>query len=67
MKLSYLRTFGSRVYVLDKSVSHSKFAPKGLEGVMVGYYETAKAYRIWLRVETTWEIFFFFSLNKRYY
>ncbi len=43
--VSHLRVFGARAIVLDKT-HRKKFKPKGVEYMLVGYSETAKAYRL---------------------
>lgn len=42
--VSHLRLFGAKAIVLDKT-HRKKFKPKGVEYMLVGYSETAKAYR----------------------
>jgi hypothetical protein len=44
--VSYFRVFGSKCYILVKKVRHSKFAPKVVEGFLVGYDSNTKAYRV---------------------
>uniref|UniRef100_A0A0A1X1V8 Retrovirus-related Pol polyprotein from transposon TNT 1-94 n=2 Tax=Zeugodacus cucurbitae TaxID=28588 RepID=A0A0A1X1V8_ZEUCU len=46
--VAHLRTFGSYAVALDKR-QHDKFKPKGKEYTMVGYADTAKAYRLYDR------------------
>lgn len=43
--VAHLREFGAKTIVLDKA-HKKKFSPKGEEHIMVGYLETAKAYRL---------------------
>lgn len=50
-RVNYLRRFGSKVFIVDKSPSKDKLAPRGIEGVFVGYAKTAKAYRVWIPAE----------------
>jgi hypothetical protein len=38
--------FGSKCYILVKKVRHSKFAPKTVEGFLLGYDSNTKAYRV---------------------
>jgi hypothetical protein len=45
-KVSYFRVFGSKCYILVKKGGHSKFAPKVVEGFLLGYDSNAKAYRV---------------------
>jgi hypothetical protein len=44
--LSYFRVFGSKCYILVKKGRHSKFAPKVVEGFLLGYDSNTKAYRV---------------------
>jgi hypothetical protein len=41
----YFRVFGSKCYILVKKGRHSKFAPKAVEGFLLGYDSNTKAYR----------------------
>jgi hypothetical protein len=40
----YFRAFGSKCYILVKKGRHSKFAPKAVEGFLLGYDSNTKAY-----------------------
>jgi hypothetical protein len=44
--VSYFCVFGSKCYILVKKGRHSKFAPKGVEGFLLGYDSKTKAYRV---------------------
>jgi hypothetical protein len=44
--VSYFRVFGSKCYILVKKGRHSKFAPKAVEGFLIGYDSNTKAYRV---------------------
>jgi hypothetical protein len=44
--VSYFRVFGSKCYILVKKGRHSKFAPKAVEGFLLGYDSNPKAYRV---------------------
>jgi hypothetical protein len=44
--VSYFRVFGSKCYILVKKGRHSKFAPKALEGFLLGYVSNTKAYGV---------------------
>jgi hypothetical protein len=44
--VSYFRVFGSKCYILVKEGRHSKFAPKAVEGFLLGYDSNTKAYRV---------------------
>jgi hypothetical protein len=44
--VSYFRVFGSKCYILVKKGRHSKFAPKAVEGFLLGCDSNTKAYRV---------------------
>jgi hypothetical protein len=44
--VSYFRVFGSKCYILVKKGRHSKFAPKAVEGFLLGYESNTKVYRV---------------------
>jgi transposase InsO family protein len=44
--VSYFHVFGSKWYILVKKGRHSKFAPKAVEGFLLGYDSNTKAYRV---------------------
>jgi hypothetical protein len=44
--VSYFRVFGSKCYILVKKGRNSKFAPKAIEGFLLGYDTNTKAYRV---------------------
>jgi hypothetical protein len=44
--VSYFRVFKSKFYILVKKGRHSKFAPKVVEGFLLGYDSNTKAYRV---------------------
>jgi transposase InsO family protein len=44
--VSYFRVFRSKCYILVKKGRHSKFAPKVIEGFLLGYDSNTKAYRV---------------------
>jgi len=46
--VSHLREFGCKVYCLDTSTGRSKLEARSTEGVLVGYSETSKGYRVWV-------------------
>lgn len=46
--LTYLKTFGSQVYVLNKDPAKGKFADRSIKGIFVGYPRETKGYRVWL-------------------
>jgi transposase InsO family protein len=44
--VSYFRVFGGKCYILVKKGRHSKFAPKAVEGFLLGYDSNTKVYRV---------------------
>jgi hypothetical protein len=44
--VSYLRVFGSKCFILVKRGTKSKFAPKAVEGFLLGYDSNIRAYRV---------------------
>jgi hypothetical protein len=44
--VSYFRVFGSKCFILIKRGRKSKFAPKAVEGFLLGYDSNIKAYRV---------------------
>jgi hypothetical protein len=44
--VSYFRVFGSKCYILVKKGRNSNFAPKAIEGFLLGYDSNTKAYRV---------------------
>jgi hypothetical protein len=44
--VSYFRVFGSKCFILVKRGRNSKFAPKAIEGFLLGYDSNTKAYRV---------------------
>jgi hypothetical protein len=44
--VSYFRVFGSKCYILVQKGRHYKFAPKVVEGFLLGYDSNTKAYRV---------------------
>lgn len=49
--VSYLREFGCRVHCLDGKPGKSKLDPRCKEGILVGFSEESKGYRVWLPKE----------------
>jgi hypothetical protein len=60
--VSYFHVFGSKCYILVKRGRHSKFAPKVVEGFLLGYDSKTKAYRVFNKssglVEVTSDVVF---------
>jgi hypothetical protein len=44
--VSYFRVFGSKCFILVKRGRKSKFAPKAVEGFLLGYDSKTRAYRV---------------------
>jgi hypothetical protein len=44
--VSYFRVFGSKCFILIKRGRKSKFSPKAVEGVLLGYDSNTRAYRV---------------------
>jgi hypothetical protein len=44
--VSYFRVFGSKCFILIKKGINSKFAPKAVEGFLLGYDSNTRAYRV---------------------
>jgi hypothetical protein len=44
--ISYFRVFGSKCFILFKRGRKSKFAPKTVEGFLLGYDSNTRAYRV---------------------
>jgi hypothetical protein len=44
--VSYFRVFGSKCFILVKRSRKSKFAPKAVEGFLLGYDSNTRAYRV---------------------
>jgi hypothetical protein len=44
--VSYFRVFGSKCFILVKRGRKSKFAPKAVEGFLLGYDSNSRAYRV---------------------
>jgi hypothetical protein len=44
--ISYFRVFGSKSFILVKRCRKSKFAPKAVEGFLLGYDSNTRAYRV---------------------
>jgi hypothetical protein len=54
--VSYFRVFGSKCYILVKKCRHSKFAPKAVEGFLLGYDSNTKAYRVFNKSSSLVEV-----------
>jgi hypothetical protein len=60
--VSYFRVFGSKCFILVKRGGKSKFAPKAVEGFLLGYDSNTRAYRVFNKsiglVEVSCDIMF---------
>jgi hypothetical protein len=60
--VSYFRVFGSKCFILVKRGRKSKFAPKAVEGFLLGYDSNTRAYRVFKKstglVEVSCDILF---------
>jgi transposase InsO family protein len=60
--VSYFRVFGSKCFILIKRGRNSKFAPKAVEGFLLGYDSNTRAYRVFSKstglVEVSCDIVF---------
>ena len=55
-KVSYLRVFGCKCFILNKKPKTSKFAPKVDEGVLLGYGPNEHAYHVFNKTSRRVEI-----------
>ena len=46
--LSYFKPFGCKVFVLNTGPKRGKFEPRSREGILVGYSDISKGYRVWV-------------------
>jgi hypothetical protein len=60
--VSYFRVFGSKCFILFKRGRNSKFAPKAVEGFLLGYDSNTRVYRLFNKstrlVEVSYDIVF---------
>jgi hypothetical protein len=60
--ISYFRVFESKCFILIKRGRKSKFAPKAIEGFLLGYDSNTRAYRVFNKstglVEVSYDIVF---------
>jgi hypothetical protein len=54
--VSYFHVFGSECYILVKKGRNSKFAPKAVEGFLLGYDSNTKAYRVFNKSSSLVEV-----------
>jgi transposase InsO family protein len=62
--VSYFRVFGSKCYILVKKGRHSKFAPKAVEGFLLGYDSNTKAYRVFNKSLATLYLMILMALQE---
>ena len=55
--VSYFRVFGSKCFILVKRSRKSKFAPKAVEGFLLGYDSNTRAYRVFNKSTRLVEIY----------
>jgi hypothetical protein len=55
--VSYFRVFGSKCFILVKRGRKSKFAPKVVEGFLLGYDSNTRAYRVFNKSTGLVEVF----------
>ena len=48
LEIGHLRIFGCPVYIHEPVEKRTKFEPSGEKGILVGYSETSKAYKIFM-------------------
>lgn len=46
--VSYFRKYGATGFILNKNKNRRKFDDRSMKGVLIGYSENAKAYRMWV-------------------
>lgn len=46
MNTSFLHIFGSRCFIIKNHDQHTKFNPKSVEAIFVGYSAKSKVYRV---------------------
>jgi hypothetical protein len=54
--VTYFHVFGSKCYILVKKGRHSKFAPKVVEGFLLGYDTNTNAYRVFNKSSSLVEV-----------
>jgi hypothetical protein len=54
--VSYFRVFGSKCFILVKRGRKSKFAPKAVEGFLLGYDSNTRAYRVFNKSTGLFEV-----------
>ena len=47
-KIDWLRTYSSKCWVLIPKATQGKGTYKSADGIMVGYFDDSKAYKIWI-------------------
>lgn len=54
--LSHLRIFGCPIYIHIPKEKRTKLEPSGKKGILIGYSETTKGYRVFIPGQKTIEI-----------
>jgi len=49
--VSHLRPFGTEVFTVDRDSTKGKLDPRSKKGILMGYSDQSKGYRIWLTNE----------------
>jgi len=68
----HMQIFGCKTFILNKRINKGKFEPRSKKGILVGYSEQSKAYRVWIpeerKIEITRDIKFLndFESNEQY-
>lgn len=52
-RLGYLRTVDTEVFVLNKAPGKGKFDARGDKGILIGYSDHTKGYRVWIHKRKT--------------
>jgi len=67
--ISHLQPFGTEVYTLDRDPTKGKLDPRSRKGVLVGYSDESKGYRVWLteekKIDITRDVKFVLDATKQ--
>jgi hypothetical protein len=61
---TYVRVFGRKCYILVKRGRNSKFAPKVIEGFLLGYDSNTRVYRVFNKSTMCVEVFVMLCLMR---
>jgi hypothetical protein len=64
LNVSYFTVFGSKSFILVKKGRNTKFAPKALEGFLLGYGSNTRAYRVFNKSTRSVEVFLTLCLMR---